>query len=454
MNILIVDDEKIKRMTLKEDLEDAGYDASTVSSGQEALELLKKEFFDVVVTDLRMQQMDGIELLKKVKADYPDSYVIMMTAYATVETAVEAMKLGAYDYITKPFSSDELLLILDRIKRLKSLEEENRDLRLRLKTDYRYEQLIGESPAMQKVFEKVEKALSSNLTLLLQGETGTGKDIIASIVHYNGNRKDHPFIKLSCAAIPHELIESEIFGYEKGAFTGAVKQKKGRIEMAENGTIFLDEVDDIPLELQVKLLRFLDEKTLERVGGTSSIKVDVRIIAATKIDLRNKVERGEFREDLYYRLNVFPITLPPLRERKEDIHRLIDHFLQKSFPHNDMPGIAPECLDVLMGYQWPGNIRELKHLIERLSLLKVGSSIKLTDLPHEMRLPAANGRRLEPGKYSFQEVISSAERELITSALQMAGGNKSKAADILKMKPSTFRDKLKKIKGDGSIFEK
>ena len=297
---------------------------------------------------------------------------------------------------------------------------------------------------MQKVFEKVEKALSSNLTLLLQGETGTGKDIIASIVHYNGNRKDHPFIKLSCATIPHELIESEIFGYEKGAFTGAVKQKKGRIEMAENGTIFLDEVDDKPLELQVKLLRFLDEKTLERVGGTSSIKVDVRIIAATKIDLRNKVERGEFREDLYYRLNVFPITLPPLRERKEDIHRLIDHFLQKSFPHNDMPGIAPECLDVLMGYQWPGNIRELKHLIERLSLLKVGISIKLTDLPHEMRLPASNGRRLEPGKYSFQEVISSAERELITSALQMAGGNKSKAAKILKMKHSTFRDKLKK----------
>ena len=446
MNILIVDDEKIKRMTLKEDLEDAGYDASTVSSGQEALELLKKEFFDVVVTDLRMQQMDGIELLKKGKADYPDIYVIMMTAYATVETAVEAMKLGAYDYITKPFSSDELLLILDRIKRLKSLEEENRDLRLRLKTDYRYDQLIGESPAMQKVFEKVEKALSSNLTLLLQGETGTGKDIIASIVHYNGNRKDHPFIKLSCATIPHELIESEIFGYEKGAFTGAVKQKKGRTELADNGTIFLDEVDDIPLEFQVKLLRFLDEKTLERVGGTSSIKVDVRIIAATKVDLKKRVETGEFREDLYYRLNVFPITLPSLRERKEDIPGLIDHFLRKSFPNNDMPGIAPESLDVLMNYQWPGNIRELKHLIERLSLLKVGSNIKLTDLPHEMRLPAANGRRLEPGKHSFQEVISSAERELITSALQIAGGNKSKAADILKMKPSTFRDKLKKIR--------
>ena len=446
MNILIVDDEKIKRVTLKEDLEDAGYDAFTASSGDETLELLKKEGFEIVVTDLRMQQMDGIELLKKVKADYPDIYVIMMTAYATVETAVEAMKLGAYDYITKPFSSDELLLILDRIKRLKSLEEENRDLRLKLKTDYRYDQLIGESPAMQKVFEKVEKALSSNLTMLLQGETGTGKDIIASIVHYNGNRKDHPFIKLSCAAIPHELIESEIFGYEKGAFTGAVRQKKGRIEMADNGTIFLDEVDDIPLELQVKLLRFLDEKTLERVGGTSSIKVDVRIIAATKIDLRNKAERGEFREDLYYRLNVFPITLPPLRERKEDIPRLIDHFLQKSFPHNDMPGIAPECLDVLMGYQWPGNIRELKHLIERLSLLKVGSSIKLTDMPQEIRLPAANGRRLEHGKYSFEEVISSTERELITSALRMAGGNKSKAAEILKMKPSTFRDKLKNIR--------
>lgn len=444
MNILIVDDEKIKRVTLREDLEDAGYDALTASSGDESLELLRKEVFEIVVTDLRMQQMDGIELLKKVKADYPDIYVIMMTAYATVETAVEAMKLGAYDYITKPFSSDELLLILDRIKRLKSLEEENRDLRLRLKTDYRYDQLIGESPAMQKVFEKTEKALSSNLTLLLQGETGSGKDIIASIVHYNGNRKDHPFIKLSCAAIPHELIESEIFGHEKGAFTGAVRQKKGRIEMANNGTIFLDEVDDIPLELQVKLLRFLDEKTLERVGGTSSIKVDVRIIAATKVDLKKKAETGEFREDLYYRLNVFPITLPPLRERKEDIPRLIDHFLQKSFPHNDMPGIAPECLDVLMGYHWPGNIRELKHLIERLGLLKVGKSIKLTDLPHEMRLPTNNQIRLEPGKDSFEEIISSTERELITSALQMAGGNKSKAAELLKMKPSTFRDKLKR----------
>ncbi len=446
MNILIVDDEKIKRVTLKEDLEDAGYDASTASSGQEALELLKKEVFDVVVTDLKMHLMDGIELLKKVKAEWKDTYVIMMTAYATVETAVEAMKLGAYDYITKPFSSDELLLILDRVKRLKSLEEENRDLRLRLKTDHGYCQLVGESPAMKEVFENIERALFSNLTLLLQGETGTGKDIIASVIHYNGTRKDHPFIKLSCATIPHELIESELFGHEKGAFTGAIRQKKGRFELADKGTAFLDEVDDIPLGLQVKLLRFLDERVFERVGGTSSMKADIRIIAATKVDLKRKVEKGEFREDLYYRLNVFPVTLPLLRERKEDIPLLIDHFLQKTFPPNKRPGIEPECLDVLIGYHWPGNIRKLKHLIERLSLLKIGKSIKLTDLPQEIRLPVLPlSKELIFGKNSFEEIISSTEKELIASALQMAGGNKSKAAEILKMKPSTFRDKFKKI---------
>ncbi len=446
MNILIVDDEKIKRVTLREDLEEAGYDAFTASSGDEALELLRKEPFDVVVTDIRMQQMDGIELLKRVKADYPDIYVIIMTAYATVETAVETMKLGAYDYITKPFSSDELLLILDRVKRLKSLEEENRDLRLRLKTDHGYGKLVGESPAMKEVFENIERALSSSLTLLLQGETGTGKDIIASVIHYNGTRKSHPFIKLSCATIPHELIESELFGHEKGAFTGAVRQKKGRFEMADKGTVFLDEADDIPLGLQVKLLRFIDEKTFERVGGTSSMKADVRIIAATKVDLRKKVERGEFREDLYYRLKVFPMTLPLLRERKEDIPLLIDHFLQKTFPPDKRPAIEPDCLDVLIGYHWPGNVRELKHLIERLSLLKVGKSIKLTDLPQEIRLPVLPlSKELIFGKNSFEDLISSTERELITSALQIAGGNKSKAAEILKMKPSTFRDKFKKI---------
>ncbi|HDI00705.1 MAG TPA: sigma-54-dependent Fis family transcriptional regulator, partial [Firmicutes bacterium] len=360
MRVLLVEDDRVARVPLRDDIAEAGYDVDEAGSAEEALELLGKKGYDVVVTDLRMPGMDGIELLERIKAESPDTEVIVITAYGTVRTAVRAMKLGAYEYLTKPFDNEELLLLLERIRRMREVMEENVRLRRRLEERYRLEDMVGKGHKMQEVFRLIRTVASSDSTVLLQGETGTGKELAAHAIHELSPRRDGPFVKVSCAALSRELLESELFGHVKGAFTSAVKDKPGKFELADGGTIFLDEVDDIPLELQVKLLRVLQEREFERVGGTRTIRVDVRVIAATKVDLLERVRRGLFREDLYYRLNVVPIRLPPLRERKEDVPLLMEHFLRKLGAEGRIE-MTPEAMKLLMDYDWPGNVRELEN---------------------------------------------------------------------------------------------
>lgn len=468
MRVLLVEDDRVARVPLRDDIAEAGYDVDEAGSAEEALELLGKKGYDVVVTDLRMPGMDGIELLERIKAESPDTEVIVITAYGTVRTAVRAMKLGAYEYLTKPFDNEELLLLLERIRRMREVMEENVRLRRRLEERYRLEDMVGKGHKMQEVFRLIRTVASSDSTVLLQGETGTGKELAAHAIHELSPRRDGPFVKVSCAALSRELLESELFGHVKGAFTSAVKDKPGKFELADGGTIFLDEVDDIPLELQVKLLRVLQEREFERVGGTRTIRVDVRVIAATKVDLLERVRRGLFREDLYYRLNVVPIRLPPLRERKEDVPLLMEHFLRKLGAEGRIE-MTPEAMKLLMDYDWPGNVRELENLVERLVVVGAGPKVGPEDLPPEIRSPAPKekGPSLEEvlrrqeelermirmlgsseprlGNASFEEIVEAKERELITEALRRTGGNKTKAAELLGMKLSTFRDKMKRL---------
>lgn len=468
MRVLLVEDDRVARVPLRDDIAEAGYDVDEAGSAEEALELLGRKGYDVVVTDLKMPGMDGIELLERIKAESPDTEVIVITAYGTVRTAVRAMKLGAYEYLTKPFDNEELLLLLERIRRMREVMEENVRLRRRLEERYRLEDMVGKSHKMQEVFRLIRTVASSDSTVLLQGETGTGKELAAHAIHELSPRRDGPFVKVSCAALSRELLESELFGHVRGAFTSAVKDKPGKFELADGGTIFLDEVDDIPLELQVKLLRVLQEREFERVGGTRTIRVDVRVIAATKVDLLERVRRGLFREDLYYRLNVVPIRLPPLRERKEDVPLLMEHFLRKLGAEGRIE-MTPEAMKLLMDYDWPGNVRELENLVERLVVVGAGPKVGPEDLPPEIRSPAPKekGPSLEEvlrrqeelermirmlgsseprlGDASFEEIVEAKERELITEALRRTGGNKTKAAELLGMKLSTFRDKMKRL---------
>jgi len=471
MRILLVDDDRVARVPLRDDIREAGYEVDEAGSAEEALDLLRRNPYDVVVTDLRMPGMDGIELLERVKAQRPDAEVIVITAYGTVQTAVRAMKLGAYEYLTKPFDNEELLLLLERIRRVREVMAENLRLRRRLEEKYRLEDMVGKSHSMQEVFRLIRTVAPSDSTVLLQGETGTGKELAAYAIHELSHRRNGPFVKVSCAALSRELLESELFGHVKGAFTSAVRDKPGKFELADGGTIFLDEVDDIPLELQVKLLRVLQEREFERVGGTRTLKVDVRVIAATKVDLLERVRRGLFRKDLYYRLNVVPIRLPPLRERREDIPLLVEHFL-KHFGAERKITISPEAMKLLMDYDWPGNVRELENLVERLVVVGAGPQVRPEDLPPEVRTPVRTGERgpsleevlkrqkeleemirmlragtTEPeiGTASFEEIVAAKERELIQEALRRTGGNKTKAAELLRMKLSTMRDKMRKL---------
>jgi DNA-binding NtrC family response regulator len=454
MRILIVDDDHLVRIPLVDDLSDAGFGVEAVASGEEALNKMSGILFDVVVTDLRMPGMDGIELLHRIKADYPETEVIVMTAYAEIKTAVSAMKLGAYDYIAKPFQNEELILHLYKIGEKKKQREdirylthENIVLKRRLEDRYSFGDLIGKSPAMGEVFRIAQIVAASDSTVLIQGETGTGKEVVARAIHNASPRQNGPFIPVSCASLSKELLESELFGHEKGAFTGAIKEKVGKFQLAHTGTIFLDEVDDIPGDLQVKLLRVLQEHTIERVGGTASIPVDIRVIAATKVDLREKVNGGEYRADLFYRLNVVPILLPPLRERREDIPCLIDRFLHHLSPSRRI-AISPQAMRLLIDYPWPGNVRELEHLIERLIVIKEGGTlIEVDDLPAEIRSPSSLTIHGRPalGSAPLPDIIETIERELITEALNKTGGNRTRAANLLGLKPSTFRDKLVRL---------
>ena len=445
MKVLLVDDEDTLRISLADDIREAGHDVIDFPAAPPALDYLRG-YGDVgvIVTDWKMPEMDGMSFLRQAKQLDPDLLIILVTAYGTVQTAVEAVKHGAYDYLVKPFGTDELLLTLERALRFRGALEDNRRLAAKLDERSRFQRLLGASPAMIRVFEQLAVVSSTGSTVLIVGETGSGKELVAEAIHHASPRKDKPLVRVSCAALSKEILESELFGHEKGAFTGAIRDKIGRFEKAQGGSIYLDDVDDIPLELQVKLLRVLQERTMERVGGSTPVPLDVRVIASTKVDLRKKAAAGEFREDLFYRLNVVPIQLPPLRRRQEDIPLLAQHFLRKYGGPRKLK-LTPGALDALISYPWPGNVRELEHLMERLSLTCQRDSIDYMDLPEEILCPADTEVFREIGDKPLDEIVDELTRRLIRVALAQTGGNKTKAAELLRTPPSTLRSKMEKL---------
>ncbi len=433
--ILVIDDEEHMCWALEKGLRQEGYQVLTATRGRAGLEIIRNETPSLVILDLKMPEMDGLEVLVKAKEIIPKLPIIMLTAHGTINTAIEAMKLGAVDYITKPFDLDELKIVVKQALKVSSLQEEVLFLRSELKK--KHGRIIGNSLAIQEVNTLVERVADSNATVLITGESGTGKEVTALSIHHLSYRREKPYVPINCAALPESLLESELFGHERGAFTGAVARKLGRFELADNGTLFLDEVTEMPLSMQVKLLRVLQERQFERVGGTESIHVNVRVIAATNRDPVECIKDGTFREDLYYRLNVLPIHIPPLRLRAEDIPLLTMHFLQKFNPAQEQM-ISPEAMGLLMTYEWPGNIRELQNVIERSVILSQGNDIKVHHLPKEIQSiqTLANSKNeVDQGLIlnfpdkgiSFDEV----ERELILKALEKSSGNQTKAAHLL-----------------------
>jgi DNA-binding NtrC family response regulator len=449
--ILIVDDEEANREFLQELLRHEGYEVETAGDGATGLALLEQIPFHVMLSDLIMPQMSGVELLRQMKERSPFTIGIIFTGYATIETAVEAMKAGAYDYITKPFRVEEILVVLQRALEFQRLNHENVNLRRQLKAKYKFENIVSDHDKMQAVFEMVEKVSDSDSTVLIYGESGTGKELIARAIHYNSYRQDKPLIPINCGAIPEELLESELFGYEKGAFTGAVSSRIGRFELANGGTIFLDEIGEMSPGLQVKLLRVLQEREFERVGGTRTIKIDVRIIAATNRDLEVMVANQRFREDLFYRLNVIPIFVPPLRERQSDVALLVPYFIARfnAEKKRQIEGITPEALQLLANYSWPGNVRELENMIERIVILKGGGMITRNDLPEKFTRSFANGTvpsvDVPDEGLDFDAVVQTFEKQLLTKALEKTQGVKSRAAELLHMNRTTLVEKVKKL---------
>ena len=438
--ILVVDDEPLVRNFLKEVLEAEDYEVLTTEDGLSALKEVERGGIDLVITDVRMPKLNGIELLKEVKKRSPSTLVVVITAYGTIENAVEAMKNGACDYITKPLSPEQIKLTIQKASQHKNLLNENRYLRSEVSQRYNFEQLIGRSPQMRRVYEMIDRVAPTNATVLIQGESGTGKELVARAIHYRSPRKDKPFVKVNCAALPEDLLESELFGHERGAFTGAVSKREGRFELADRGTLLLDEISETSPAFQAKLLRVLQEQEFERVGGSKTIKVDVRVIATTNKDLKQAIREGKFREDLYYRLNVLPIYLPPLRERKEDIPLLVQHFLEKYSRQNGLriKSLSKKCLDMMMQYEWPGNVRELENVIERAVVMSEGETI----FPENISLSSP----VQKMSLSFPEEITLEEMEkrLILHTLQRTGGNRTEAAKILGISVRTVRNKLKK----------
>ncbi len=435
--ILLIEDEKLMRITLEDALKAAEYDVISFETGRDALNALRDNTFGVVVTDVRLPDIDGINILREITRT-GDTQVIVMTAFGTIKDAVEAMKLGAFDYITKPFSLDEFLLLIERALEVKRLRDENIRLKKDLSRCYSFPNIIGESPEMKKIFSLIEKVSQSDSTVLLLGESGTGKELIASMIHYQGKRKDKPLIKVNCAAMPEGLLEGELFGHEKGAFTGAVKRKPGRFELASRGTIFLDEIGDLPLSTQSKILRVIQERQFERLGGTETLNVDVRIIAATNKNLEEEVKKGNFREDLYYRLNVIPITLPPLRERKEDIPYLIDFFLSKCMDKlSRNVRFSGEAINALLRYDYPGNVRELENIVERCVTLATTDIIQEDDLPSFI-FKKSDGKR----HFSLSDAAAEAEKEHIIRVLGITRGNRTRAAEMLGISRKTLWEKM------------
>lgn len=450
--ILVVDDEESIREFLEIMLRKEGFEVTTAEDGQKALDTIKKKSFDMVISDLQMPNMTGIELLRHVKDQFPDLLFMMITAFGTTETAVEAMKLGAYDYITKPFKIDEVRININNALRSKNLETENRTLKKELTKEYSFQNLVGNSETMHRIYEMVRRVSQTPTNVLVTGESGTGKEMVAKAIHYNGPLKDRPFVTVNCGAIPESLMESEMFGHKKGSFTGAIADKEGLFEVADGGTLFLDEVGELPLTIQVKLLRAIQERVIRRVGGTEDAKVEVRIIAATNRDLEDMVKKGTFRQDLFYRLNVINIKTPGLRERPDDIALLANHFLKKYNERlqKSVSGISAEAMDMLKKYDYPGNVRELENIIERTVALEGGATILPESLPPFVNTPS--GRKLASTHeimitdegLDLDKVMGQMEKELLIKAIHAAGGVKKRAAKLLNITFRSMRYRVEK----------
>ena len=448
-NILVLDDERNYLLILDALLSDAGYSVTALHDPELGLAYLEESEVDVVITDMKMPKLTGQDVLEHVHANYPHIPVLIMTAFGSIESAVEAMRLGAFDYITKPFSNEQLLLSLSKAVEMARMHRQYRLLRENLEDRYGLHNIIGRSKAMRAVLEMVDKAAPSRSTVLIQGESGTGKELVARAIHFASPRKDAPFVSVNCMALNPGVLESELFGHEKGSFTGAVASRRGRFELAAGGTLFLDEIGELGSDLQVKLLRVLQERRFERVGGTKEVEVDIRIVAATNVDLRAAVDRGDFREDLFYRLNVVALQMPPLRERREDIPLLAAHFLDKYVRenHSRITGFSPEALGYLSGYDWPGNVRQLQNVIERCTVLAAGTTIGVDDLPPEVRDEDSQFKSavdLLPARLNLADTLEKIEAALLRRALARNDFVKVKAAEALGISKSLLQYKLKK----------
>ncbi len=450
--ILIADDNDLSRENLAQLLMESGYEVKTVSDGREGIEAFLENKYDMVITDLRMPNVDGMEFLKYIKDINKDNLVIMITGHGTINTAVIAMKMGAFDFITKPIKDDLVRLSVERAMSFAKLRDENISLKEHLKDKQDFDKIIGYSDCMKKVFDTIDKVSTSDSTVLITGESGTGKELVARAIHYKSDRHNSPMIPVNCGAIPEDLLESELFGHEKGAFTGAIRSRMGRFELAQGGTIFLDEIGDMSPALQVKVLRVIQEKQFERIGGVKTITADVRIIAATNQNLEAAVAEKKFREDLFYRINVIPINLPPLRERGSDILILANHFLMtfNNLKKKNVERIAPSAVDYLMRYTWPGNVRELQNLIEMLVVMKEEGEITVDDLPAKIRntqgeISTAGAAIFAECGIDFNDHISQIEKDLLLKALKLSGGVKNRAAKMLNLNRTTLVEKLKRL---------
>lgn len=462
--ILIVDDEVRMQRILEINLSPK-YEVVTSGNGEEALRVVRTQSISLMLTDLKMPGKNGMELLQEVRKVRSDLPVIIMTAYGTVESAVQAMKEGATDYILKPIKIDEMEMLIEKALTVSRLQAENRDLRQELKTIYGPGNIVGNHPAMQRVIQLIHQVAGTKTTVLVQGESGTGKELVARAIHYESDRSSKPFVVINCAAIPSTLLESELFGYEKGAFTGASKTKKGRLELADKGTLFLDEIGEMPRELQVKILRVLEEQKFQHVGGTEDIEVDNRIIAATNKDLKQAVEAGIFREDLYYRLKVITLSIPPLREKKEDIPLLVEHFLRKhrEVQKKNVSGVSEEALRLLMDYPWPGNIRELENVLLRAIVLCPSNCIEAEDLPAELqregerregKVPVDRQELKRMKRLAQQKIKEEMEKKFIEEALKRGEGNVLRSAEMVGMDRRQFQNLIKKYGISSKEFKK
>jgi DNA-binding NtrC family response regulator len=451
-NIHIIDDEPIIHEVLGDLLTSEGYAVVNSANGEEALEKHSSQKFDLILLDLLMPGMDGIEVLKLLKKRDPRSIIIIITAYASVESAISAMKIGAFDYIQKPFKHDELLLTVERAIEHKNLQEENLRLKDELKRKFSFENIIGKSKVMQNVFETIKASAPTRSTILIQGESGTGKELVARAIHQNSDRASFPFIIVNSGSLPPDLLESHLFGHVKGAFTGAVSLKKGLFEAAENGTIFFDEISTLNIETQSKLLRVMQEREFMRLGGTKTIKVDVRVVVATNSDLEDLIQERRFRQDLFYRLNVIKIELPSLRERKEDIPLLVKHFLDIYSQENnkEIEGVTPDVMEILMSYDWPGNIRELENLIERAVVLTKTKLIARDNLPPFLLSAPDKGLALTSSSLdlNLKENLQAIQKKAILRALKQSNGVQKKAASLLGVKATTLNEMIKRLKID------